>query len=90
MIGVGGWNAGSDLFSQMVATNSSRQEFTTSVILFLRDHKFDGIDIDWEFPANRGSPPEDKQKFGELLKVRLESILILQVYNFTLDEFYES
>ena len=88
MIGIGGWNLGSALFSQMVATNSNRQEFTTSTIKFLRDHKFDGIDMCWEYPANRGSPPEDKQKFGELLKVRLESILILQVYNFTLDELH--
>ena len=84
MIAIGGWDVGSGLFSKMVATNSSRQEFTMSTIKFLRDHKFDGIDMDWEYPANRGSSPEDKQKFGELLKVRLKSKLILQMYHFTL------
>jgi chitinase len=53
----------------MVSSSSSRQEFATSTVKFLRDRKFDGLDLDWEYPANRGSPAGDKQKFGELLKV---------------------
>jgi len=69
MIAVGGWNMGSQPFTRMVSSSSSRQEFATSTVKFLRDRKFDGLDLDWEYPANRGSPAGDKQKFGELLKV---------------------
>jgi chitinase len=54
-IAVGGWNLGSAPFTRMVATAASRQEFATSTVKFLRDHNFDGLDLDWEYPANRGS-----------------------------------
>lgn len=61
---------GSQPFTSMVATQGSRQEFATSTVKFLRDHGFDGLDLDWEYPAGRGSPPGDKQKFVELVKVK--------------------
>jgi chitinase len=53
----------------MVATAASRQEFATSTVKFLRDRNFDGLDLDWEYPANGGSPAGDKQKFALLLEV---------------------
>ncbi|KAK6472078.1 acidic mammalian chitinase-like [Huso huso] len=68
LLSVGGWNFGSSGFSAMVASSGTRKIFIDSVIDFLRKYEFDGLDIDWEYPANRGSPPQDKQLYSVLLE----------------------
>jgi chitinase len=72
---VGGWNW-SNRFSDMASEPKSRAAFIESSLSFLRRHHFDGIDIDWEYPASIGIPcasgqkscdrPEDKRNFALL------------------------
>ena len=70
LLAVGGWNAGSALFSNMVNNDNSRLAFVKQATSFLRTYKFDGFDLDWEYPAKReGSRSSDRQQFIVLIDV---------------------
>uniref|UniRef100_A0A671VE15 chitinase n=1 Tax=Sparus aurata TaxID=8175 RepID=A0A671VE15_SPAAU len=70
LLSVGGWNFEQKCtgFSQMVLSSANRQTFINSVISFLREYEFDGLDIDWEYPANRGGSSQDKQYYSVFLE----------------------
>ncbi|CAG2164989.1 unnamed protein product, partial [Oppiella nova] len=69
MISLGGWYEGSEKYSDMVSKPDVRQKFVKSVLKFLSDYKFDGLDLDWEYPANRGGDSKtDPENFLTLLK----------------------
>ncbi|GAB6032002.1 hypothetical protein CHUAL_010379 [Chamberlinius hualienensis] len=68
LVAIGGWTQGSENYSIMASSPEKRNTFVSSVVEFLRKYQFDGLDIDWEYPTQRGGKPEDKQNFVSLLK----------------------
>lgn len=57
MIAIGGWNEGlTDKYSQLAADSNKIAVFTQSVVNFLDLYKFDGLDMDWEYPYKVNLP----------------------------------
>ena len=77
LLAVGGWTHESGAispFSRMVSSAGKRKVFIDSVVKQLRKYNFDGLDLDWEYPAHRGnSPPQDKQRFTVLCRELLDA-----------------
>ncbi|XP_059487163.1 acidic mammalian chitinase-like [Neocloeon triangulifer] len=63
LVAIGGWNEGSEIFSNLVGDSSMRASFVNNLYNFVKNYGFDGLDLDWEYPAQRGGRPEDKQNF---------------------------
>ena len=61
----------------MAATSATRKHFINSTIEWLRKYDFDGLDMDWEYPANRGGRSEDFQNFPTLLRVKNRSHFVI-------------
>ena len=69
LVAVGGGAFGVPKFSQLAANQTARNAFARNFVQFLNENKFDGLDVDWEYPAQYGGPPEDKANFVLLLEV---------------------
>ncbi|BET00648.1 Glyco_18 [Nesidiocoris tenuis] len=71
LLAIGGWNdSQGDKYSRLVNNPSSRRRFIEHVVPFLLKYKFDGLDLDWEYPkcwqtnCNQGKD-SDKEAFGD-------------------------
>lgn len=78
MIAIGGWSW-SKYFSDVAATDATREKFATSAVKFAVDWGFDGLDINWEYPVSGGlagndHSPADKENFTALLKLMREKL----------------
>lgn len=65
-LGVGGWEFNDEgetrtTFSDMASSQANRKAFISSTLDLLKEYGFQGVDIDWEWPAagNRGGRPAD-------------------------------
>ncbi|KAK9709298.1 Glycosyl hydrolases family 18 [Popillia japonica] len=68
LVAIGGWNEGSTTFSAVVSNASLRSKFTANAVAFVKKYGFDGFDLDWEYPAQRGGASTDKANFSKLLE----------------------
>lgn len=55
-------------WSSMVSSSNNRAAFISSLIVFMTQYGFQGVDLDWEFPAvaSRGGKPSDTANFVSL------------------------
>ena len=82
---IGGW-VWSDKFSHVAAFPENRELFATNCVQLMKKHGFDGVDLDWEYPGQRGEDnafrPSDKENFTLLLEaLRKQLEIIGQVEN---------
>ncbi|KAJ7064104.1 hypothetical protein C8F01DRAFT_1229630 [Mycena amicta] len=68
-LSIGGWTFNdpptSNIFSNLAASSSNTNTFTSSLLKVFETYGFDGVDIDWEYPAayDRGGNPADTKNY---------------------------
>ncbi|KAF5312214.1 hypothetical protein D9619_003681 [Psilocybe cf. subviscida] len=68
-LSIGGWTFNDkptqNIFSDMVGSTANTNTFIKSVLSVMETYAFDGIDVDWEYPAawDRGGIPADKENY---------------------------
>lgn len=75
VLSIGGWTHGTGPFHKAALNDYSRNVFAQNALKFINTHKFDGIDIDWEYPGHAGGNaaggayPEDVDNYVDFLRV---------------------
>ncbi|PVI01185.1 glycoside hydrolase family 18 protein, partial [Periconia macrospinosa] len=80
-LGIGGWEFSDPgetqtTWSDLAASPDNRKTFISSTSEFLKHYGFQGLDIDWEWPAasNHGGRPDDTKNQVTLLKELREAL----------------
>lgn len=75
LLSLGGWGdsgGADDKYSRLAANASARRDFARDAATFLKKYRFDGLDVNWEYPncASGACPsnPPDVENFDLLLK----------------------
>ena len=74
-IAIGGWDFNDPgptrtTFSDLAGSQSAQDAFFESLVSFMLQNDFDGVDLDWEYPTadDRGGRPEDYANYVTLVK----------------------
>lgn len=68
LVAIGGWNEGSLKYSNVVNNPTIRTAFVNNIVKFTKQYGFDGFDLDWEYPGDRGGAAVDKVNYVSLIK----------------------
>ncbi|CAF4869454.1 unnamed protein product [Rotaria sp. Silwood1] len=70
LLSVGGWTHASRGFNEISKSAANIKRFVKNSVKFLRDNKFDGLDLDWEYPGakDQGAEPHSKTGYTKLVK----------------------
>lgn len=68
MLSIGGASESSAKFSRVIDNANLRKKFVKNATKFLKTYGFDGLDMDWEYPAQNGGGDKDKENFSKLLQ----------------------
>ena len=74
VMSIGGWGDKSSKYSHVIGNVEKRKVFKQHLIEYMQKYKFDGLDIDWEYPVcwqgdcNAG-PPSDKTNLAIFVRV---------------------
>lgn len=52
LLAIGGWAFGSSPFRELTSNVFRMNQFVYEAIEFLREYKFNGLDVDWEYPRS--------------------------------------
>jgi GH18 family chitinase len=80
LVSIGGWTLSAN-FPAIAASPARRALFASECNRLVDSFKFDGIDLDWEYPgyAPNGGTPADKANFTLLVKQIRDSLDVMEI-----------
>lgn len=78
IISIGGWGR-SENFSVIASTKTGREKIAKSAVEFMVKYKFDGIEIDWQFPIGFSPSPYKGQVLNQIDDAKNLSLLMVEL-----------